>query len=172
MLSGLARNGAVVCRFFELSAVPSLPGMEDDGGTLPRAEFHSFAPSFESNKTGYSKIRLEVERFPSRCRSTTFGGHRGPGYPRPVHVHSRTTIIDSLLVYDSNRHNRRACHRKAQKVPLCSYHTGRISRGTSRVWVRSCHYRGALISWPDGTRDIASVHWYSLSIGKTPVPQR
>jgi len=56
------RNGAFVWRFFALSNVPPLPWIENDGGPLPHAEFHSSAPSFENDATKIPGIHLHVSR--------------------------------------------------------------------------------------------------------------
>jgi hypothetical protein len=56
------RNDASVWRFSALSNVPSLLLIENDDGLLPHAEFHSFAPSFESDATESLGIHLHVLR--------------------------------------------------------------------------------------------------------------
>jgi len=54
------RGGAFVWRSFALSGVPSLPWIENDGGTLPRAGFHSSAPSFENGVAENLGFHLHV----------------------------------------------------------------------------------------------------------------
>ena len=66
------RNGASVWRPFARLGVPSLPWTENDDGPLLRAEFHSFAPPFESDAAGNLGIRLHVLKLPVTLHISTF----------------------------------------------------------------------------------------------------